>query len=89
MSTEQLSSDWLSGAADLNGDGFEDVLVGAPNGSGRAELLSGGTGELIKAWTGSDRAAQLGSAVAGSGSSWKVLVGSGRFRQVLGGIGMC
>ena len=62
-------STYLSAVADVNGDDFEEVLVGAPIGSGRAELLSGGTGELIKAWTGSDREAQLGSAVAGLGDT--------------------
>jgi len=62
-------STYLSTVGDVNGDEFEDVLVGAPVGSGRAELLSGGTGEVIKAWTGSDREAQLGSAVAGLGDT--------------------
>ena len=48
-SCQDFSGDWVAGAGDFNGDGFDDLLVGAPNTcgsdalSGRAYLLPGGS----------------------------------------------
>lgn len=64
----------ISGAVDLNGDGFSDVLVGAsvasPGGSaqaGSAYVFSGSTGALLFQFDGATANDQLGHAVSGLG----------------------
>jgi hypothetical protein len=70
--------DWFGRAAasagDVDGDGRDDILVGAPNAdpgfladSGRATLHSGATGAVLLSIDGPIAAAALGTAVAGLG----------------------
>jgi hypothetical protein len=62
----------LASPGDVDGDGVDDLLIGAPEHdgtgteAGRAELLSGATGALLGAWDGLPGDA-LGSALAGLG----------------------
>ncbi|HEX5009793.1 MAG TPA: integrin alpha [Planctomycetota bacterium] len=62
----------LVSPGDVDGDGVDDLLIGAPQhdgtgtDSGRAELLSGATGALLGAWDGLP-GDTLGSALAGLG----------------------
>jgi len=64
---------YLSGVGDINNDGHEDILVGAPNddevarGAGRAYLYSGADGATIVSLRGSDSAEALGSEVTSVG----------------------
>jgi hypothetical protein len=74
---DEFFGDSVSGAGDVNGDGYDDVLVGAPafDGpemeEGRAALYLGSAGglALTPSWTveGEQVDAQLGDAVAGAG----------------------
>lgn len=62
----------VSGVGDFNGDGFDDVLAGAPNdgsvnsGGGEVRLVSGLSGFTLQSWTGGtdDR---IGRDVSGAG----------------------
>jgi large repetitive protein len=59
----------VSAAGDIDGDGFDDVIVGAPqtgNYSGSAFVYSGATGSLIYQWSGTTTAA-FGWSVSGAG----------------------
>jgi FG-GAP repeat protein/VCBS repeat protein len=75
----------VAGAGDVNGDGFADVVVGAPlddnNGlnSGSAKVFSGATGALLYTFNGSAKHL-LGVAVAGVGD----LNGDGRADVLVG-----
>ncbi len=63
-----------AGVGDVDGDGLEDILVGAPNAdvalvpdAGRATLHSGASGTVLLSIDGSVASAVLGTAVAGLG----------------------
>jgi hypothetical protein len=58
-------------AFDVDGDGFDDIIVGEPNAnpngnnSGRARVYSGKTGAILWTFNGGNAGDQFGSAVAG------------------------
>lgn len=64
----------VSGAGDMNGDGFDDVIVGAPmympaykNATGRAQVFSGKDGSILYSFDGETWGGQLGYSVSGVG----------------------
>jgi FG-GAP repeat protein len=64
----------VSGAGDVDGDGFADLILGAPwadspdlDITGAAYLYSGANGLLLHEWNGPDQWDNLGSAVSGAG----------------------
>ena len=64
----------VSGAGDVNGDGFADLIVGAPFAinvgsptSGSARVYSGIDGNVLYTFDGDDVSDQLGSSVSGAG----------------------
>ncbi len=74
----------VSGAGDVNHDGYDDVLVGAPNNAaggkdaGRAYLFSGKDGRELAVWTGEREGDLFGSTVAGftKGGTTFLMVGA-------------
>ncbi|MCH8822857.1 MAG: FG-GAP repeat protein [Planctomycetes bacterium] len=66
----------MSGVGDVNRDGFDDYVIGAPQtfnlgaffGPGHAYLHSGATGELLHTWTGQVFADGFGLLCAGAGN---------------------
>lgn len=63
----------VDGAGDVDGDGWDDVIVGSPlydpgsTDAGRADVLSGMTGSTIQTWTGQATNDRFGESVAGAG----------------------
>lgn len=57
----------IADAGDTNGDGVSDVVLGARNGIGSAELRSGLDGTLLHRFVGAASGDELGSAVASAG----------------------
>lgn len=80
----------VSGAGDVNGDGFADLIVGAPddddNGvnSGSARLFSGFDGSVLATWHGASQSDAFGRSVSDAGDtngdgSPDIIVGAPRF----------
>jgi hypothetical protein len=63
----------VSGAGDVNGDGFDDLIVGVPrddnNGSnsGSARVFSGATGQVLYTFNGDFAGDEFGYSVSGAG----------------------
>jgi len=57
----------VSGAGDVNNDGYADLIVGALANVGRADVYSGRTGTLLWTFTGQASLDWFGSSVAGAG----------------------
>lgn len=63
----------VSGAGDVDGDGFADLIIGAPDAShgvgihGSAYICSGATGALIWQFDGSSAGSSFGDSVSGAG----------------------
>jgi len=75
--TGEAAGDWLglsvSGAGDVNNDGFDDLIVGAPyndaggTNAGRAYVYSGETGAVLWTFTGEAAGDEFGTSVSGAG----------------------
>jgi len=83
LAAEQKSDSFgrhVSGVGDVNGDGFADVIVGAPgnaaggDGAGRAYVYSGKDGRVLLTLTGEAAHDAFGSAVAGATRGGKMFL---------------
>ncbi len=85
------SAKWVSGAGDFNGDGFVDLLIGAPNGDGSTEdNFNSGESYVVFGGDFTSSATQVGTSAGEtlSGTSGiDKLVGAGGNDQLLGGGG--
>ncbi len=69
----ELFGTCVDGAGDVDGDGYDDVIIGAPlnslahQGSGRAYVLSGKTGASLHLFDGDAVGDRMGFSVAGAG----------------------
>src|SRR4029079_2248684 len=79
----------VDGAGDVNGDGFADIIVGAPNAnaagtdSGLAKVFAGPSGTLLYTFTGAAAVDHVGCSVSGCGD----LNGDGHADVVIGAFG--
>jgi hypothetical protein len=83
LKAENVSDDFgrhVEGVGDVNGDGFSDVIVGAPNNgtagnkAGRAYVYSGKDGTILLRLSGERPGDNLGSAVAGFSDKQHILL---------------
>ena len=85
-SVDEMFGNHVSGAGDVDGDGYADVIVGSPGREGEAKspghayVYSGRTGKLILALAGERAGDQFGSTVAGyrRGEQQYLVVGAPR-----------
>ena len=90
MAAGDQFGDSVAGAGDVDGDGYGDYLVGAPQSNlggsqaGYACLYSGATGALLRRFDGEDAGDQMGSSVAAAGD----VDGDGHGEVVLGATGV-
>jgi FG-GAP repeat/Tetratricopeptide repeat len=85
-SVDEMFGNHVSGAGDVDGDGYADVIVGSPGREGEAKspghayVYSGRTGKLLLALAGERAGDQFGSTVAGyrRGEQQYLVVGAPR-----------
>jgi tetratricopeptide (TPR) repeat protein len=83
---DELFGNHISGAGDVNGDGYADIIIGAPGkpgevtNAGHAYVYSGKDGTLLHALTGERLGDEFGSSVAGysKGNQHFLIVGAPR-----------
>jgi hypothetical protein len=91
--TGEASGSAVAAASDVNGDGVMELLVGSPLAdspladAGRARLLSGASGAVLRTFTGTQAGERLGASVSGGGDAdgdgiADLLLGSPRFDGV-------
>lgn len=61
----------VAGAGDVNNDGFDDFIAGAPldNSAGTATIYSGATGAVLHSWQGGSPGVRFGHSVSGAGDT--------------------
>jgi len=65
-SSDQQLGRSVSGAGDVNGDGFDDLIVGAPYYDGMARVFSGTDGSLLFTFNGDNAGDRFGRSVSGA-----------------------
>jgi hypothetical protein len=87
--TDDWFGRWVSGAGDVDNDGYDDLIVGAPrndaadSSAGRVYVYSGRTGDLLCTFTGEGAVDYLGWSVSGAGD----LTGDGYADVIIGAPG--